>query len=48
MSLTERLAAVRARIEQAERQRLVDMAGKVEFEDGHLHTLVKLEDEEIQ
>lgn len=40
--------AIERFIEQAERQKLVDMAGSVEFESGHLPKLVKLEDEEMQ
>ena len=41
-------AAVERFIENAEREELVKMAGSVEFEENHLYTLRKLEEEEME
>jgi Arc/MetJ family transcription regulator len=41
-------AAMERFIENAEREELVKMAGSVEFEKNHLHTLRKLEKEEME
>jgi Arc/MetJ family transcription regulator len=41
-------AAIERFIENAEREELVKMAGSVEFEESHLHTLRKLEKEEME
>jgi hypothetical protein len=41
-------AAIERFIDQSEREELVKMAGSVEFENGHLHTLRELEKEEMQ